>query len=82
MTTIEKIWEYIDHDESFTIALSDGRKFLVKNRHWIGAHPSRKSSAVTVYGPGDEEEHFIPLLAITSVSRNDSGNGGALPPLN
>jgi hypothetical protein len=66
---MNKIWEYIDADEPFTIHLNDGRHFLVKNHHWIGAHPSRKSSVVTVYA-GDEEEHFIPLLAVTSISRN------------
>lgn len=70
MTTIEKIWEYIERDEPFTIWLRDGRHFVVKDHHWIGAHPSRKSSVVTVYGPGDEEEHFIPLAAVTSVSVN------------
>jgi hypothetical protein len=77
MMTIEKIWEYIDHDQPFTIHLSDGRRFFIENHHWIGAHPSRKSNAVTVYGPGEEEEHFIPLSAVTSVSRNDSDNGEA-----
>ena len=75
MTTIEKLWEYIEANEPFTIHLSDGRKFFVKDHHWIGAHPSRKSNAVTVYGPGNEEEHFIPLFAITSITLNDTSPG-------
>jgi hypothetical protein len=68
MTTLEKIWNFIDQNEPFTLDLSDGRSFFVKDHHWIGAHPSRKSSAVTVYGPGEDEEHFVPLFAITSVT--------------
>ena len=70
MTTIAKIWEFIDSDESFTIYLTDGRNFFIKDHHWIGAHPSRKTNAVTVYGPGEEEEHFVPLAAITSIGHN------------
>jgi hypothetical protein len=73
MTTIDKIWEYIDANEPFTVHLSDGRKFLIKDMHWIGAHPSRKSSSVTIYGPGEEEEHFVPLFAVTSITRNENG---------
>lgn len=70
MTSIEKIWEYIENDKPFTIYLSDGRSFFIRNHHWIGAHPSRKGSTITIYGPGDEEEHFIQLPAITSLSRD------------
>jgi hypothetical protein len=77
MTTIDKLWEYVDNDEPFTVHLSDGRHFFIKDHHWIGAHPSRKSAVVTIYGPGEEEEHFVPLFAITSLSRNDSGGNGA-----
>jgi hypothetical protein len=49
VTTIDKIWTYIDSGKPFTLHLSDGR-------------------AITIYGPGEEEEHWIPLAAITSVS--------------
>lgn len=70
MTTIEKLWQYIDENEPFTVHLSDGRSLFVKDFHWIGAHPSRKGTAVTIYGPGEEEEHFVPLRAITSITRN------------
>jgi hypothetical protein len=70
MTTIEEIWTLIDADEPFTVHLSEGRSFYVKDHHWISAHPSRKSTSVRIFGPADEEEHFIPLFAVTSVSRN------------
>ena len=72
MTTIEEIWTYIDAGESFTVFLSDGRRFFVKDHHWISTHPSRKSSSIRVFGPANEEEHFIPISAITSVSKNGS----------
>ena len=60
----------IDADEPFTVFLSDGRRFLLKDHHWISAHPSRKSNSIRIFGPGDEEEHFIPVSAITSLSKN------------
>jgi hypothetical protein len=71
MTTIDKIWEYIDANEPFFIHLIDGRKFFIKDLHWISTHPSRQSAAITVYGPGEEEEHFVPVFAISSLTRND-----------
>jgi len=70
--TTEKVWEYIEANEPFTIYLSDGRHFLVKDRHWITAHPSRQGSDIVIYGPGPDEFHLIPLIAITSISRNGS----------
>jgi hypothetical protein len=51
MTTIEEIWTYIDSGEPFTVFLSDGRRFLVKDHHWISSHPSRKSSSIRVFRP-------------------------------
>ncbi len=38
-----------------------------------GAHPSGQGTIVTVYGPGTDEEHWIPVFAITSVSTGESG---------
>ena len=70
MTTIEEIWTFIDSGEPFTVFLSDGRRFLVKDDHWISTHPSRKSSSIRIFGPAPEEEHYIPLFAITSISKN------------
>lgn len=70
MTTIEEIWTYIDANEPFQVHLSDGRHFLVKDRHWISTHPSRKGTSVRIFGAGEDEEHFIPLFAITDISKN------------
>jgi hypothetical protein len=70
MVTIDQIWQYIDANVPFYVYLNDGRKFFVKDRTWIGAHPSRKSSSVTIYGPAHEEEHFVPLHAISSMSHD------------
>lgn len=70
MTSIEEIWTYIDAGEPFTVYLSDGRHFLVKDRHWISAHPSRKGTSIRIYGDREDEEHFIPLFAITGISKN------------
>lgn len=30
VTTIEKLWEYIESNEPFAVHLSDGRSFLIK----------------------------------------------------
>jgi hypothetical protein len=79
VTIIAKIWQYIDANEPFTVQLSDGRKFLVKDAHWLGAHPSRKSSSVTIHSPGEEEEHFVPLFAVTSITPNENGQSEELP---
>jgi len=62
MTTLEEIWTYID--------ANDGGRFLVKDHHWISTHPSRNSSSIRVFGAANEEEHFIPVSVITSVSKN------------
>jgi hypothetical protein len=70
MTTLEEIWTYIDANEPFKVHLSDGRHFFVKDQHWISAHPSRKGTSVRIFGPGEEEEHFIPLSAVTDISKN------------
>ncbi|MBV8378325.1 MAG: hypothetical protein JO279_15110 [Verrucomicrobia bacterium] len=72
MTISEKIHSLVAANQTFTIHLSDGRPPLdVRGRDWISMHPSGKGTSVTVYGPGDEEEHWIPLFAITSVSINE-----------
>jgi hypothetical protein len=72
MTAIEKVWDFIEANEPFTVHLNDGRSFFIRDAHWIGTHPSRKGTTLTVYGPGEDEEHFIPLFAISSLTRNDS----------
>jgi hypothetical protein len=76
MTTIEEIWTYIDTNEPFTVHLSDGRKLFVPDSHWVGAHPSRKGTAIRIFGPGEDEEHVVPLRAVTSVSKGENGQHG------
>jgi hypothetical protein len=68
--TFEEIWTYIDANEPFIVFLSDGRRFLVKDHHWISSHPSRKGTSIRVYGSADDEEHYIPIFAITSIGEN------------
>lgn len=68
MTTIEEIWTYIDANEPFRVHLSDGRSFIVKDRHWISTHPNRKGTSIRIYDAVYDSEHFIPIFAITSVS--------------
>ena len=33
---------------------------------WSSTHPSGQGTNVTVYGPGEDQEHWIPLFAITN----------------
>ena len=70
MISAEQIWEYIESGEAFTVYLSDGRSFPVRDRHWIGVHPSHQGNTIIVYGSEPNQFHLIPLLAITSLSRN------------
>jgi hypothetical protein len=71
MTTSERILEHKHANQPFTLHLSDGRKFFVTGGDHISLNPSGKGTNVIVYGPGEDEEHFIPVFAITSVSLNE-----------
>jgi len=68
MTTIETILDHKLGNMPFWIHLSDGRRFAVPSGDYVSVHPSGKGTAVTIYGPGEDEEHFVPIFAITSVS--------------
>jgi hypothetical protein len=72
MISNKHILQYVKEDVPFTIYLTDGRKFLVKDRHWISTHPSGQSSTIIVYGPDPGSFDLISLLAITSIGRNGS----------
>jgi hypothetical protein len=74
MTMAERILEHKHSHRPFTVHLSDGRVFDVKTGDYVSLNPSGKGSNVTVYGPGEDEEHFIPLFAITSLSLSESGD--------
>ncbi len=46
-------------------------KFFINSGDYISLNPSGKGTNVIEYGPGEDEEHFIPIFAITSVSLNE-----------
>jgi hypothetical protein len=68
MTTAERIREHKHSNRPFTVHLSDTRAFDVKTGEDVSLNPSGKGSNITVYGPGEDEEHFIPLFAVSTVS--------------
>jgi hypothetical protein len=69
MTATEQILAHKHANQPFTLHLSDGRSFRVEHGDFVSTNPTGKGTNVIVYGPG-EEEHFIPVFAITSVSLN------------
>jgi hypothetical protein len=75
MTMMEKIRDFADTDRSFKLHLSDSRVLEVRGRDWISTHPSGQGTIVTVYGPGNDQEHWIPVFAITSVSTGEEKEG-------
>jgi hypothetical protein len=70
MTTTERILAHKHANQPFTLYLSDGRSFLIEHGDFVSVHPSGKGSSVIVYGKGDDEEHFIPVFAITDIALN------------
>jgi hypothetical protein len=69
MTIMEKIRDFAETDRPFRLHLLDFRVLEVRARDWISTHPSGQGTIVTVYEPSNDEEHWIPLFAITEVSR-------------
>lgn len=70
MTVIEQILQYKQANQPFTVHLNDGRRFLITHGDFISTHPGGKGTNVIVYGQAENEEHFVPLFAISSVSIN------------
>ena len=70
---MEKIRSLAEANQPFRLHLSDTRTLEVKGRDWISTHPSGQGTILTVYGPGDDEEHWVPIFAITSVSVGEAG---------
>jgi hypothetical protein len=70
---MEKIRDFSETDRPFRIHLSDSRVVEVRGRDCISTNPSGQGTIVTVYGPGNDEEHWIPVFAITSVSSGENG---------
>jgi hypothetical protein len=71
MTTTETIQDHKLGNQPFWIHLSDGRRFKIPQGDYISVHPSGRGTGVTVYGPGEDEEHYVPIFAITSVSKGE-----------
>ena len=67
MTIIEKILELKQSNQPFWIHLDNGREVEVRGGDWISVNPSGDNSHVTVYGPEDDEESWIPLCSIVRV---------------
>ncbi|MBV8102866.1 MAG: hypothetical protein JOZ31_27315 [Verrucomicrobia bacterium] len=73
---MEKIREFAQANQPFRIHLADTRVLEIKGRDWISTHPSGQGTIVTVYGPGDDEEHWVPIRAITNVSVGEANSQG------
>ena len=70
MTAVQQILEHKKAKQPFTIHLSDGRRFFIDHEDFVSVHPSGQGTSVLIYGHGPDEEHYIPVFAITSVSKN------------
>jgi hypothetical protein len=67
MTIAERILELKHSGQPFVIYLTDGRALRIPGGDYISLNPSGRGSNVTVYGGGQDEEHFIPIFAISRV---------------
>jgi len=70
MSAIQQILEYKHVGQPFSIHLNDGRRFLIDHPDFVSTDPRGTGTSVMVYGKGEGEEHYIPLFAIASVSKN------------
>ena len=68
MSIAERLLELKHSGQSFVVHLNDGRALKIRAGDYISLNPSGKGTNVTVYGEGEDEEHFIPIFAISSVS--------------
>lgn len=68
MTIPERLLELKHSGQPFVVHLNDGRALRIRAGDYISLNPSGKGTNVTVYGDGEDEEHFIPIFAISSVS--------------
>jgi hypothetical protein len=68
MTTAERLLELKHSGQPFVVHLNDGRALRIRAGDYISLNPSGKGTNVTVYGYGDDEEHFVPIFAINSLS--------------
>jgi hypothetical protein len=70
MTVTEQILKYKHDNQPFTVHLSDGRRFLVPHADFVSTHPGGKGTNLIIYGTAENEEHFIPIFAVASISIN------------
>jgi hypothetical protein len=68
MTIAERLLELKHSGQAFVVHLNDGRALRIRAGDYISLDPSGKGTNVTVYGDGEDEEHFIPVFAINRVS--------------
>ena len=68
MTIAERLLELKHSGQPFVVHLNDGCALRIRAGDYISLNPSGKGRNVTVYGDGEDEEHFIPVFAISSVS--------------
>lgn len=67
MKVIDKLWKCLAGNHPFVIHMPDGESYLIKDRSWVGAHPSGKSPSIIVYGPGENEQHTISIYSIKAI---------------
>lgn len=72
MNLTEQILQHKRASYPFTLYLSDGRRFLIEHGDFVSTHPSGKGTNIIVYGHKEDEEHFIPIFAVTSISINST----------
>ena len=70
MSALQQILEYKQAGQPFSIHLNDGRRFLIDHGDFVSTDPRGTGTSVMVYGKGEGEEHYIPVFAIASVSKN------------
>ena len=68
MSIAERLLELKHSGQPFVVHLNDGRALRIRAGDYISLNPSGKGTNVTVYGDGEDEERFIPIFAISSVS--------------
>ena len=68
MSIAERLLELKHSGRPFVVHLNDGRALRIRAGDYISLNPSGKGTNVTVYGEGEDEEHFIPIFAISSAS--------------
>ena len=71
MTVIEQISAAKHGNVAFSVYLNDGRRFRIPTGDFVSTHPSGKGITLVIY-EGDDEETFIPVFAVSSVSLEEN----------